>query len=741
MSYKIVQLDRQQTLFQQSVKLDTSRITAILIRQSRRGSDKAHIESRMLQESLIPFVMAAREEDDLEHIHIFDEGSGISGTKGIDKRNKLRELHVEIASNLIGDIVLARPDRLFRDKHFANVSTFTQLAEKMKVKVIVPSDKGVIVYDFTKEKDLQAFQEAMIQAYAYIVNQIGYMNRARAFKVSKGFYGGGNIALPYVLLRDMPKVVQVQVIYEPWREAAIDLFKKFTHFSFETGRIARYVEDMPYIFGFMPPHDLEQYMAVTTMTKVHGGYKFTRIETLMYYLSNLTLAGFAHGGRDKETGDTILIPNAFEAAVPIDLLEPCFAAITGEHLDGTPYLKNGGSRQFRRTDIEIDAILHGLLTSDDGTLNVFGNHADDYPIYDCRKGGYFGQKNKVGIGRVESEWALPARPVDKIILDRLISLAEYDDKLVERVKEFYAEAAKEGTHSLVVLDTAIKNTLEAIQRVGRTIVKVTKGLVDEQGNPIELDENDPLIVERRDLQVQLRRLQKQRDDAARQSKEDPSNSISNFYHVLSHLRTEFQKQPPQTKKDMMKKLIEEVKITSISPHLFTLHITWIRPLATERDDVALLWRAMPTKSDITNIWTDEEEEALRTLYPTHPLSKLMQAIPNKSRGQMKDRAYQLGIKRDYWHIKDQGERFYWTVSYIDLQAITQFAQSTEEQAFLWSQINSMAKNTKRPDITPLWMFPVDMVSFSQSQCVTDILEEGLSGQALRERRRLVRQSW
>ena len=54
---------------------------------------------------------------------------------------------------------------------------------------------------------------------------------------------------------------------------------------------------------------------------------------------------------------------------------------------------------------------------------------------------------------------------------------------------------------------------------------------------------------------------------------------------------------------------------------------------------------------------------------------------------MKDRAYQLGIKRDYWHIKDQGERFYWTVSYIDLQSITQFAQSKEEQAFLWSQIN------------------------------------------------------
>ena len=74
MSYKIMQLDHKRSLFEQGVQLDTSRITAILIRQSRRGSDKAHIESRMLQESLIPFVKLARMEDTLDNIHIFDEG-------------------------------------------------------------------------------------------------------------------------------------------------------------------------------------------------------------------------------------------------------------------------------------------------------------------------------------------------------------------------------------------------------------------------------------------------------------------------------------------------------------------------------------------------------------------------------------------------------------------------------------------------------------------------------------------
>src|SRR5207302_2467664 len=110
---------------------------------SRRGSDKTHIEGRMLQESLIPFVKAAREEDTLEHIHIFDEGAGVSGTKGVDRRKKLRTMMEEMAGNIIGDIVLARPDRLFRDKHFSNVAAFTELAERMRVKVIVPTDRGI----------------------------------------------------------------------------------------------------------------------------------------------------------------------------------------------------------------------------------------------------------------------------------------------------------------------------------------------------------------------------------------------------------------------------------------------------------------------------------------------------------------------------------------------------------------------------------------------------------------------
>jgi hypothetical protein len=723
-AFRIVTQDTKRTSLYTNVQLDTTRLTAILIRQSKRGSDAEHYEGRLLQESLLPFVIVARGDEDDRNIHVFDEGAGVSGTKGIDKRGKVKRLFEEINDNLIGDLVLARPDRLFRDKHFSNVSTFTELAEKRRLKVIVPQAQGAIVYDFTREKDLQAFQEAMIQAYAYLVNQIGYMQRARDNKMSRGLYGGGCVPLPYVLVRGMAKEMQVQVVYEPWVEIALDLFKKFIEFNFETGRIARFVEDKPYLFPFMCQEHLQEYQPITNMHRTAKGYTFTQLKTIKYYLSNLVLGGYAHGGRDA-SGQRLLIEGAFDAVIPLDLLEPCFAAIKGHYLDGTPFVKPQSWRQYQRRDIETDAVAHGLMTSDDGAISLFAQLEDDEPGYVCLKGGYFGQKYRCGLDKVLRAWSLNVRPFDTMFIDRLIALAEFDHSLVDRVREYFSKPQPEGKSSLEVLDTAIHNTQKAIKRVSRSIVLSTEGNLDDEGEEIELAADDPLIIEKRGLQVQLRRLQKQREDAAKTANEDPGLSISNFYHVLSHMRAEFNKQDPQTKKDIIRRLTDEIKVNCISPHLYTLHVRWIEPLATGRDDVALLWRALRVKDESWNTWTEEEEEALRLFYPQAVQLDLLKAIPNKTAWQIKKRAWQLGVKRDYRHI-DQTGRFHGNVCYNDLQAVAQFAGDEEEKLWLWGEVNRMSEETRQGALAAIWFLPIDALSFSQSLCVTGATEGGQS---------------
>jgi hypothetical protein len=57
------------------------------------------------------------------------------------------------------------------------------------------------------------------------------------------------------------------------------------------------------------------------------------------------------------------------------------------------------------------------------------------------------------------------------------------------------------------------------------------------------------VKEHRQLQADLRRLQRQREEASRTLNEDPAKSISDFYHTLLHLRTEFHKREPQDKRE------------------------------------------------------------------------------------------------------------------------------------------------------------------------------------------------
>src|ERR1700682_3887145 len=87
-----------------NIRFDLSRKTAVLIRQSKKKSDIDHYESRMLQENLILIAMKLRGETDTTNILVFDEGAGISGTKGYDERKKLSELYLAIANGIVGSL-------------------------------------------------------------------------------------------------------------------------------------------------------------------------------------------------------------------------------------------------------------------------------------------------------------------------------------------------------------------------------------------------------------------------------------------------------------------------------------------------------------------------------------------------------------------------------------------------------------------------------------------------------------
>jgi hypothetical protein len=696
------------------IPIDVSRKTGVLIRQSRKGSDKNHYESRLRQESLVPLAMAMRGETDDSNILLYDEGAGVSGTKGYDQRPKLSKLYIDIANGVIGSIVVARADRLFRDKHFRNVSMFTEIAEAKKIILIVP---GRAIYDFTKIKDLQAFQKEMQDAYNYITTQVAYMIETRAQKVQRGYYGGGRLPAPYVIDKGVWKDEQKHIIYQPWLEPALTLFKKFHEYDFSLARIAAYIDGLPYLFPQPTLEDIRKYLFTTNMRVVAGGYTISSADSLKHYLSNLTLGGFAKIGRDEQ-GNELLLPNAFEAAIPMELLEPSYAAITGFYLDGTPFEQSRSiTRQTRRKyTLQVPAVLHGFLTSSDGAVSLYSNIEDQNPHYLCNEGSRgegWEMKNRIGIYKQRKVWSLSCRELDRIILARLYDLVEYDSDMVERIKTFWESRKSDEVDERHVLKEQIRKAREQIDRLDTLLTKPAR--------PLTKATEDRYLTKLNDAEADLARLQKKQ--AELQELQEPNSVIPNFYYVLAHLPTEYKKLSVEKQKKMMRIVAKEVRIDMLSAHLFRLYIAWENGIAV-RPDVALLWRGItPNNSEA---WTEEEDELMRMYYPDRPQIEVMQALPRFAWNRILERAQDLNIRRTIWHHGPyQLNLYHRTVRFDDLTAVAQLMQGEEEKERIRYLVNQLARQTSRGSISAHWFLPLDSISYAGIDVAADDAAEKL----------------
>ena len=250
-------------------ELDLSRKTAALIRQSRKGGDETNPESRLRQEGLGRIAVEIRADHDPLMILPCDEGSGVSGQKKIYERPKFLELWRAIHDGTVGSIIVAREDRLFRDRFLTQATQFAEECAHRGVLLIVA---GRRCYDFRIQDDFNAFIRKMQEAYGYIDTHIRYMHEMKLQKLARGEWVGGGLPTPYVMdrqaiqaARDLRKTIKEfgiteddelfitrafrPIIYEPWHPVAVDLFKKFKLFDYSQARLGRYIEEKAYQIG------------------------------------------------------------------------------------------------------------------------------------------------------------------------------------------------------------------------------------------------------------------------------------------------------------------------------------------------------------------------------------------------------------------------------------------------------------------------------------------------------------
>jgi hypothetical protein len=598
---------------------------------------------------------------------------------------------------------------------------FTELAERKKLILIVP---GKRIYDFTKYIDLQAFQKDMHDAYSYLATHVKYMNDARDQKMRRGQWGGGALPAPYMIDRSAWKDDQIPLIYSRWLEPAVDLFKLFKAYDFSLGRLCRYIESLPYLFPAPLLEDTQRFLFRTNMRCVPDGYTFSDISSVKYYLSNLTLGGYAKIGEDDD-GNELLLPNAFDAAIPFDLLSIAYAAITGSHIDGTAFEGPINTRRYMKSNPLGPKVLFpsAILTSDQGHISTDAREVR--ASYICFQGlAQEGYTLKIRSGLVSTKilWTLPAQELDRIIVLRLFELAEQDSELADRVKAVFDSMKGQGENEANILARQIDQTQKQIQRYDFLLTDTTVGL-----DVVTAKKYAKSLAELRPLLTRLLSEQKARPNI------DPEETIANFYFVLSHLSTEFQKQSTDVQRQMMSKLVKRIVINNVSPHLFHLYIIWQDGIAT-RPDVALLWRGMALTEN--EQWNEEAQHIVRTYWPTGQQLEIMQRLPLNTWTSIRQHANALGVFRskEVRAGRRKVNSYHETMTYADLEAAMQYTQAEsmqgeqpelfpttmqdatayddeEAKAYMCEQVNELAIMTGKGKLSAYWPWSVDVVGF------------------------------
>ncbi len=588
-------------------EIDKTRAVAVLVRQSKDGADTAQAESRETQLGLQDYGRLLYGDDEPD-VRLYDEGSGVSGQKRIDQREVLDRLYQDANKGIIGTIVLAREDRLFRNKHMDQVGVFTRLAEEKKIKLIVPPISSVarydetMVYDFTDYDDLRAFQDKMREAYAYIEGPIKHANQCKQNKADKGGYDGRG--LPPGLVVKGKKQNQMIVVYEPWAKEIRKLALRAQALDWDMGKLNKEVARMVFLFPEIPEEDRERYMFRTNLRHIPGvGYKPRGPQVIKRWLTNEMYIGWWMPDADKP--DTIVDHHV--AILDYALFAEGYARIKGYTLEGEMVENNRGVTRIRSTrDTVPDAVFHGRLLATPPSPDRTAFTTVDEGCYVARS------QRACGI-LTDKLFRIPVAHFDMVVIERLKALERADHNLKDRVKTALEQVYDQQSEGFVSIHEQLKG-LE-IQ------------LADNAEKRLETSKKDPLYA----------KLQKQADELL-QTKEqlemkkdklgiiDSPEEIAKLHSLLGNFEAVWPTFDVEQRQRAFSLLINRIEVEVVSPHWLRLSIDWLDAVCP-RIDIAYLWKVTPTRGDVLS---EEETAILREYWPNASRLEVLKQLPTRT---------------------------------------------------------------------------------------------------------------
>lgn len=564
-------------------------------------------------------------------MELYDEGAGVSGQKRIDQREHLDRLYRDMHKGLISAVVMAREDRLFRNKHMDQVGAFTRLAEERRIKVIVPpissasTDERTKVYDFISYRDLCAFQDKMREAYGYIEGHVKYMHQCQQNKADKGGYDGR--ALPPGLAVRGKKQDQEIVIYEPWAEEMRKLALRAQALSWDMGKLNREVVKKAFLFREIPEEDKERYTFKVMIHRIPGvGYKPRDPQTIRDWLTNEMLIGWWMPDADKP--DTIM--DNHPAVLDYALFAEGYAALKGYTLEGEPVDNWKGVTRIRSArQAPPDLLFHGKLLATPPSPNRTAFIAVDEHR---AKWYYYGHSRQVNGMATDKFLSIPAAPFDYIVVERLKALEKADRQMKDKVKETLEQVYDQQSDDFV----SIHQQIEGIktQLVENAKKRMKTSVDDPMYDMLEEEKND-LMERQRALEAKKEKL----------GIVDSPEEIEQLHRLLSNFEDVWPTFDLDQRQRTFSLLINWIEVEVVSPHWIRLTIDWLDAVCPPRQDIAYLWKAMPSRYGIYR-FDEEEKEILKQHYSRSPRLEILKLLPNRTWHAIQRQAELMHIKRE-----------------------------------------------------------------------------------------------
>jgi DNA invertase Pin-like site-specific DNA recombinase len=617
----------------------------IYARQSTPAQVLKHVQSGEMQTDELLMWLIDRGVREGK-IALFDADLGVSGTLRIDQRTGLQELVARIEADAIKAVLVYQVSRLFRDETGVQYNVFANICKQHNC-LLVTSDG--MAFNFNNPMHLKMFRFLAEMAAEYIPQQIGLLHAARLRKARKGLYAGlGPVASGYIIdyRKDSPTFKKL-IRYEPHSERVFSFFERFYALEADMSQLCRELLDLPYLF---PPFDSSVDQRNVSRWKKRGvsggGYDLTR-KGLTLLLTNPVYIGWwiVQGDIISRNNHERIIDEEHEY-----LFWYAFNHLSEYTTDGKKNNQRDVKprRFFQRGTAEQLGLLKHRITSPG--CRVYVNVYEQRPHYSL-------MPEKASSALLTSFMS----DIDATVIDEAFTARFFEHLKATRDFDDYRRWIREEEQKQQALATTITKQLEQITAQQEAILNEIIAIRTEINETIRQEQAaDPLI----DAEALKKRLEQEAELILRGLRgrytalETPKEELSakmpkpgenehlatarkyaDFQTELEKLVAVWESKPIKERREFVNLFVKQAVLTVVSTHWVQLDLYWSHP--AWEGETLFIYRVHGARS----VWTEEDRDVIRTLYPDAEKEMILVQLPHKSWAAIRKEAIGLGIQR------------------------------------------------------------------------------------------------